>query len=382
MDGLCQASVEAANNDLEGTAALCEQYGVVAKAALAQKALPQCNIVFETGDEMKTTLRPTSMSCMPLIPPAWAGACLRMTSTMSAKLNLHAHCRGRCKHPPFERRYGKGRCNPHMDCDLAACRCGAGAWRAVSGHAPSRHWGRWQQLAPTAAFWQRIVFQRAAYIGGLSAGSSGRFAARCSRGALALGAVFIDPAMQLIRAMPVASFVILALLWVRSANLSVIVSFTHVLPVVYAGVLAGIADTDTKLLEMAHVYRLPLITSGCGISGCPASSRPSVKAASPPLGMCWKSGVSAEVIGLPDRSVGDALYRAKITLSTPDVFAWTLVIVLLSAALSAAAARLLRTAKMRLCGRCTGMSIVIRSLWQTLWRYACSAGFYMDGRWY
>ena len=54
--------------------------------------------------------------------------------------------------------------------------------------------------------------------------------------------VFIDPAMQLIRAMPVASFVILALLWVRSANLSVIVSFTHVLPVVYAGVLAGIAD--------------------------------------------------------------------------------------------------------------------------------------------
>ena len=64
--------------------------------------------------------------------------------------------------------------------------------------------------------------------------------------------------MQLIRAMPVASFVILALLWVRSANLSVIVSFTHVLPVVYAGVLGGIADTDPKLLEMAKVYRLPL----------------------------------------------------------------------------------------------------------------------------
>lgn len=55
MDGY-KASVEAANKDVEGTAALCEQYGVVAKAALAQKALPQCNIVFETGDEMKTDL--------------------------------------------------------------------------------------------------------------------------------------------------------------------------------------------------------------------------------------------------------------------------------------------------------------------------------------
>lgn len=51
-----QASVDAANTNLEGTAALCEEYGIVAKAALAQKALPQCNIVFETGDQMKTDL--------------------------------------------------------------------------------------------------------------------------------------------------------------------------------------------------------------------------------------------------------------------------------------------------------------------------------------
>ena len=50
------ASIEKAQSDVEGTAALCEQYGIVAKAALAQKALPNCNIVFETGDEMKTDL--------------------------------------------------------------------------------------------------------------------------------------------------------------------------------------------------------------------------------------------------------------------------------------------------------------------------------------
>lgn len=205
------------------------------------------------------------------------------------------------------------------------------------------------QLVPTAGFWQRIVFSALriltgfllAVVGGLVLG--------------ALGArwrwvrIFIEPAMQLIRAMPVASFVILALLWVRSANLSVVVSFTHVLPVVYAGVLAGIADTDTKLLEMARVYRLPLSARlrYIWLPGIFPSFCESCIAA---MGMCWKSGVSAEVIGLPDHSVGDALYRAKITLSTPDVFAWTLVIVLLSAALSAAAARLLRTAKMRLCG--------------------------------
>lgn len=49
-------STEQTAADPEGTAALCEAFGVVAKAALAQKALPQCNIVFETGDAMKTDL--------------------------------------------------------------------------------------------------------------------------------------------------------------------------------------------------------------------------------------------------------------------------------------------------------------------------------------
>lgn len=74
MDGYA-ASVEAANNDLEGTAALCEEYGIIAKAALAQKALPQCNIVFETGDEMKTDLE-TYFNVLYAADPASVGGTL------------------------------------------------------------------------------------------------------------------------------------------------------------------------------------------------------------------------------------------------------------------------------------------------------------------
>ena len=140
----------------------------------------------------------------------------------------------------------------------------------------------------------------------------------------------VGPVMQLIRAMPVASFVILALLWVSGKNLSVIVSFTHVLPVVYAGVLGGIADTDPKLLEMAKVYRLPL-TARLRYIWLPGIFPSFCESCIAAMGMCWKSGVSAEVIGLPNGSIGDALYRAKITLSTGELFAWTFVIILLSA---------------------------------------------------
>lgn len=205
------------------------------------------------------------------------------------------------------------------------------------------------RIAPTAGFWQRIAFSALRILAGFLLAVAGGLVLGAAGARWRRVRIFVEPVMQLIRAMPVASFVILALLWVRGENLSVVVSFTHVLPVVYAGVLAGIADTDPQLLEMARVYRLSLGARlrYIWLPGVFPSFSESCIAA---MGMCWKSGVSAEVIGLPDHSVGDALYRAKITLSTPEVFAWTLVIVLLSALLSTAAARLLRAAKTRLCG--------------------------------
>lgn len=269
--------------------------------------------------------------------------------------------RGRCSHRPAAAAVG-GCKHPPQQTPLwqkvAAILVWILIWQLAAmglGHGglflatPLQTLGALAQLAPTAAFWQRIVFSALRILAGFLLAAAGGLLLGAAGARWHWVRVFIDPAMQLIRAMPVASFVILALLWVRSANLSVIVSFTHVLPVVYAGVLGGIADTDPKLLEMAKVYRLPL-TARLRYIWLPGIFPSFCESCIAAMGMCWKSGVSAEVIGLPDHSVGDALYRAKITLSTPDVFAWTLVIVLLSAALSAAAAALLRTAKTRLCG--------------------------------
>ena len=207
-------------------------------------------------------------------------------------------------------------------------------------------------LLPTPAFWQRIAFSALRIVAGFVLAVVGGLALGAAGARWRTVRVLVDPVMQLIRAMPVASFVILALLWVSGSNLSVVVSFTHVLPVVYAGVVAGIADTDLQLLEMARVYRLSW-TARLRYIWLPGIFPSFCESCIAAMGMCWKSGVSAEVIGLPDHSVGDALYRAKITLSTPDVFAWTLVIVLLSALLSAVAARLLRAVKRRLCGEVT-----------------------------
>ena len=187
------------------------------------------------------------------------------------------------------------------------------------------------QLLPQAEFWQRVAFSAGHILLGFVLGGV------CSV-LLAVAAerwLWVDamlaPVMQLVKATPVASFIILALVWVRGASLSVLISFLMVLPVLYGAVRTGLESADPQLLEMARVFRLPLGRRVKAI-WLPAVLPAFRQGCSVALGICWKSGVAAEVIGLPNGSIGDALYRAKITLSTGELFAWTFVIILLSAA--------------------------------------------------
>jgi NitT/TauT family transport system permease protein len=60
------------------------------------------------------------------------------------------------------------------------------------------------------------------------------------------------------------------------------------------------------------------------------------------LGLAWKAGVTAEIIGIPSGSIGERLYEAKVYLDTPDLFAWTVVIVIISVCFEKLFVRLIR----------------------------------------
>jgi NitT/TauT family transport system permease protein len=139
----------------------------------------------------------------------------------------------------------------------------------------------------------------------------------------------ISPFIKVIKAIPVASFIILALLWIRSENLSILISFFMVIPIVYTNVLQGLTSTDRKLLEMATVFRLNKLKKVRYIY-IPAVLPYFISAISVGLGFCWKSGIAAEIIGLPKNSIGENLYYAKLYLMTDELFAWTIVIILIS----------------------------------------------------
>jgi len=141
--------------------------------------------------------------------------------------------------------------------------------------------------------------------------------------------ILIEPLMHAIKATPVASFVILALIFIRSRQLSVFISFLMVLPIAYTNLLTGLDSADKKLLEMAQVFRVSRMRQIRGIYLYAAYPH-LLSACALSLGMCWKSGIAAEVIGLPDGSIGEALYQAKIFFNTPELFAWTLAIIIIS----------------------------------------------------
>lgn len=139
----------------------------------------------------------------------------------------------------------------------------------------------------------------------------------------------LRPFMVFCKAVPVAVFAVLLLIWWGSSMLAVAVCFLVVFPNIYLNTLEGLKSSDRGSLEMAEVFRLPFSTRFFYIYR-PALKPFLLSAFQLSLGMCWKSGVAAEVIGTPVHSIGGALYLAKIYLDTADLFAWTAVIVMLS----------------------------------------------------
>ena len=187
------------------------------------------------------------------------------------------------------------------------------------------------QLAVTAAFWRAIGWSALRIIGGF-------LLSCCAASLLAIPASrfqwvreLLSPLVAAVKAVPVASFIILALVWLDSRSLSCFIAFLMVFPPVYLGVLEGIRQTDGKLLEMAKVFRVPLGRQVRGIY-LPAVLPHFRTAVSLGLGLCWKAGIAAEVIGLPGGSLGERLYSAKVYFQTPDLFDWTAVIVAVSVA--------------------------------------------------
>lgn len=140
---------------------------------------------------------------------------------------------------------------------------------------------------------------------------------------------WLRPVINLAKTVPMVSFVVLLLIWQGPSFLSVTVSFLMVFPSIYFSALEGLKAVEPEMLEMAGIFRLPKKTVLFYIYR-PALKPSLLGSMENSLGVAWKSGVAAEVIGLPVYSIGERIYLSKIYLDTAGILAWTAVAVCLS----------------------------------------------------
>lgn len=154
---------------------------------------------------------------------------------------------------------------------------------------------------------------------------------------------FLTPAAKVIRATPVVSFIILLFVFAARNHIPVITVFLMVLPVVWANVYEGIKSTDPKLLEMAKAFDLKKGTVFKKIYF--PQILPFFKAAvKTGIGLAWKAGIAAEVIVNPKYGIGTALHDSKVYIETTDLFAWTVVVIIISMILEKILVRLIEKA--------------------------------------
>lgn len=156
------------------------------------------------------------------------------------------------------------------------------------------------------------------------------FAGGILAGALSYAFPFVkevlEPVLAVMKSIPVASFVVLLLIWQGAENLSVWISFFVVFPNACVSTRSGLEAVDPGLLEMAEVFGVHGIKRLVYIYK-PALVRFLLSGMEISMGMAFKSGVAAEVIGIPDFSIGERIYMSKIYLDTAGLFAWTAVLI-------------------------------------------------------
>lgn len=149
--------------------------------------------------------------------------------------------------------------------------------------------------------------------------------------AIGLGDTFdtlFRPLLVTVRSTPVMALILLALIWFRSGMVAVFVTFLAVFPIVAQNIGDGIRNVDRQLVEMARVYRVSPVRTLTGLY-VPAVLPYMAAAATAGLGLTWKVMISAEVLASPRWGIGTRMEEARVFLNTPEMFAWTVVVILI-----------------------------------------------------
>ena len=137
------------------------------------------------------------------------------------------------------------------------------------------------------------------------------------------------PMMTVVKATPVASFIVLLLIWIGSSKVPTVITFLIILPVVWTNLDEGLKRQDKQLAEVAWVYRFSRLQK-LRLLTVPTVMPYFLSACRTSMGLAWKAGIAAEIIAMPPDTVGTMIGQARQYLNTEEMFAWTLTVIILS----------------------------------------------------
>ncbi len=185
------------------------------------------------------------------------------------------------------------------------------------------------ELLSTSLFWEHLLLSLLRVLAGILISLAIGTILAVLTTKVALARTLIAPLIHMIKSVPVASFIVLACLWMNSASLPILITSLIVIPVVWSNVSLGIEAVEPELVQVASVFGFSPIKKLTRLY-IPTVFPHFLASCRSAIGMAWKAGIAAEILAPPLIGIGKAMYIAKTNLESAPLFAWTLVIVLVS----------------------------------------------------
>lgn len=194
---------------------------------------------------------------------------------------------------------------------------------------PAETFSSLSALIITEGFWLSIVFTLYRVVFGIAVSFVLGISMAYAAAHINIIENLLRPVVAAIKSTPIMSIIVIALVWFSASFVPVFSCILLCFPIFYTNTLTGIRSVEKNYMELAKVYKIPRKRVIREIT-LPSILPHIYSALSVCLGFSWKSVVAAEVLSSPKYSMGFNLYSTKLYLDTPQLFAWTIAIIIIS----------------------------------------------------
>ncbi len=185
------------------------------------------------------------------------------------------------------------------------------------------------ELSADITFWKSCILSILRILTGLFSGALFAIILAYITYASKLAYAIFSPVLTVIKATPIASFIILALIWIGREFVPSFITFLIVLPIIWSSVYHGINNVDVKLKEVTKIFNFSQREKLKHLY-FPSVFSSFISSFTTSIGIAWKAGVAAEVLCTPKYSIGTSIFESKKYIETPSLFAWTATVIILS----------------------------------------------------